>query len=360
MMSSATKVCSGCKHSLPKRDYLICVTCKQGYDLLCASLTPKRFGIMDTEAKKKWNCQECLSKLPKKDNSNTPIRLTNLPSGSTKDSILSQDDEYVTMRIKKQYSLADNSSSYVTVEMLRKIVKEEMTETISCLVSENLTNLNQQISGFEQSLSFISKQYDSLVQAVNEKNEIIKNLASHNQNLSSQVRDLKDKLSQVEQSLRIANVKITGVPEHKSENLVRTVEQLGRIVESPIAESDILHVTRIAKFNKESKRPRSIIVKLQNQNRRDELLAAVSRFNKKNRDKKLNTEHLGIGGHSQPIFVSEHLTLTMKHLHAATRMKAREVGFKFVWIRDGRIFVRKSELSPAICIKDEESLKLIT
>ncbi|CAH2085234.1 unnamed protein product [Euphydryas editha] len=358
-MSSATKICSGCKHNLPKKDYLICVTCKHGYDLLCASLTPKRFSLMDAEAKKKWNCQECLSKRPKTDNSDTPIRIANRPSGSTIESILSQEDENVTMRIKKQYSSVDNSSSFVTVEMLRRIVKEEMTETISCLVSENLANLNHQISGFEQSLSFISKQYDTLVQAVNEKNEIIKNLASDNQNLFSQVRDLKDRLSQVEQSLRIANVEITGVPEHKSENLVKTVVQLGKIVESPIAESDITHVTRIAKFNKESKRPRSIIVKLQSQNHRDELLAAVSRFNKKNRDKKLNTEHLGIGGRSQPVYVSEHLTLTKKHLHAATRIKAREAGFKFVWIRDGRIFARKSETSPAIYVKDEETLKLI-
>ncbi|CAH2084842.1 unnamed protein product [Euphydryas editha] len=148
-------------------------------------------------------------------------------------------------------------------------------------------------------------------------------------------------------------------PEHKSENLLNTVQQLGRIVESPISESDILHVTRIAKLNKESNRPRSVIVKLRSQRHRNELLAAVTRFNKKNKDKKLSTEHLGLGGRREPIFVSEHLTLSNKQLHAAARKKAKEAGFKFVWIRDGRILTRKSEQSQAIHIKDDESLKLL-
>lgn len=57
--------------------------------------------------------------------------------------------------------------------------------------------------------------------------------------------------------------------------------------------------------------------------------------------------------------MSEHLTLHNKHLHAAARRKAKEAGFKFVWVRDGRILVRRNEQSHAITIKDEESLKLI-
>lgn len=133
-------------------------------------------------------------------------------------------------------------------------------------------------------------------------------------------------MSQVEQSLCMANVEITRVVEHKSKNLVKTVEQLGGIVEKPIGESDILHVKRIAKFNKETKRPRPVVVKLQSQNRRDELLAAVNRSDK-NRDKKLFTDYPRLGGRSQPIFVYQHLTLTKKHLYVATHIKARDASF---------------------------------
>lgn len=118
---------------------------------------------------------------------------------------------------------------------------------------------------------------------------------SKNENLTSQVKNLTNRLGQIEQNMRVCNVEITGIPEHTSENLINTVEQLGRIVKSPIAESDILHVARIGKLNKESNRPRSVIIKLRSQRHRDELLAAVTRFNKKNKDNKLSTEHLGLG-----------------------------------------------------------------
>ncbi|XP_072948705.1 uncharacterized protein [Epargyreus clarus] len=263
------------------------------------------------------------------------------------------------MRVKKQRSKSDSNDSNLTEDRLRKLIKQDMTETITHLVTEQLANLNHQISGFQESLSFINKQYDSLLQTVSEKNEIINNLVTKNEYLTSQVHNLTERLGQVEQSMRSTNIEISGLPEHKLENLTSTIVQLGNIVDNPIADTDIMHVTRIAKINKESNRPRSVIVKLRSQRRRDELLAAVSRFNKKNRDKKLNSEYLGLGGRCVPVFVSEHLTLTNKRLHAIARSKAREAGFKFVWIRDGRIFVRRNEQCHAIYIKDEESLQLI-
>ncbi|CAH2095172.1 unnamed protein product [Euphydryas editha] len=357
---SSQKTCAGCQNSLPRREHMICVTCKLGYDLLCANVTSKHFYQMDAESRIKWNCQQCRSKLPKTGNSNTPVRTINHPIVSKDDCILSPSEESnVTMRIKNKCSKSGNSDSCVSEERLRIIIKQEITDTIKSLVSEHLANLNLQVSGFQESLSFISKQYDDLMQSVNEKSETINRLVSKNEKLTTQVKNLTDRLGQIERNMRVCNVEITGIPEHKSENLLNTVEQLGRIVESPIAESDILHVTRIAKLNKESNRPRSVIVKLRSQRHRDELLAAVTRFNKKNKDNKLNTEHLGLGGRREPVFVSEHLTPTNKHLHAAARKKAKEAGFMFVWIRDGRILARKNEQSHAIYIKDDESLKLL-
>ncbi|CAH2083312.1 unnamed protein product [Euphydryas editha] len=315
---------------------------------------------MDAESRIKWNCQQCRSKLPKTGNSNTPVRAANHPIASREDCILSPgEDSSVTMRIKNKCSKCHSSDSCVAEDRLRIIIKQEITDTIKSLVSEHLANLNHQVSEFQESLSFLSKQYDALILSVNEKSETINKLVSKNEKLTSQVKNLTDRLGQIEQNMRVCNVEITGIPEHKSENLLNTVQQLGRIVESPISESDILHVTRIAKLNKESNRPRSVIVKLRSQRHRDELLAAVTRYNKKNKDKKLSTEHLGLGGRREPIFVSEHLTLKNKQLHAAARKKAKEAGFKFVWIRDGRILARKSEQSHAIHIKDDEGLKLL-
>ncbi|XP_072937133.1 uncharacterized protein [Epargyreus clarus] len=334
---------------------MICASCKQSYDLLCANISLKRFNLLDKDRKNNWNCQECLSKQPKTDNSNTLVRATR-PANSDEDTDHTlREERNVTTRAKKQRSSPDSVESYVTESKLREIIKQEITQ----LVSEQLANISLQISGFHESLSFLNKQYDVLLQMVNERNETINTLVKKNDNLESQVKTLTDRIGQVEQNMRSSNIELNGIPEHKTENLIKTIQQLGSLVESPFEDSDILHVTRVAKLNKESDRPRSVIVKLRSQRRRDELLAAVIRYNKNKRDDKLNSGHLGIGGRRVPVFVSEHLTPTNKHLHAAARKKAKETGSKFVWIRDGRIFVRKNEQSPAIFIKNEESLKLI-
>lgn len=85
-------------------------------------------------------------------------------------------------------------------------------------------------------------------------------------------------------------------------------------------------------------------MKLRSPRRRDELLAAVVKYNKnKEKVNKLNSNDLGIAGPRSSVFVSEHLTPTNKYLHAAVRKRAKEANYRFVWVRNGRIFVRKSE-----------------
>ncbi|VVC98165.1 unnamed protein product, partial [Leptidea sinapis] len=184
---ASQKTCAGCQNTLPKREYIICVTCKLGYDLLCANLTSKHFHQMDAESRTKWICQQCRSKLPKTGNLNTPVRTSNHPIASKKDYIPNPGEESnVTMRIKNKNTKPDNSDSCVTEEMLRIIIKQEITDSIKSLVSEHLANLNFQVSGFQESLSFISNQYDTLMQTVKEKSETINKLVSKNENLTSQ------------------------------------------------------------------------------------------------------------------------------------------------------------------------------
>lgn len=189
------------------------------------------------------------------------------------------------------------------------------------------------------------------------KNVLIEKLRVDNEHLILNVNDLTNRLGQVEQHMRECNVELNGVPEHSSESLSNTVMQLARTVDCPITEDDIQNVTRIAKINKDTNRPRAIVVKLRNVRQRDSLLAAAHKFNKnKKTQEKLNSQHLGIGGTSVPVYISEHLTPANKQLHAATRQRAKELSYKFVWVRDGRIYMRKDEYTPAKFIRGMDSL----
>lgn len=95
-------------------------------------------------------------------------------------------------------------------------------------------------------------------------------------------------------------------------------------------------------------------------NVRDQLLASVKNYNKsKKPEDKLNTSHIGLSCEKKPIYVIEHLSPSNKALHAAARLRAKEKKYKYVWIRNGKIFVRKADHSDFIMIKDTSSLEKI-
>ncbi|CAG5032311.1 unnamed protein product [Parnassius apollo] len=193
-----------------------------------------------------------------------------------------------------------------------------------------------------------------------EKSSIITGLQKDNETLQSSVKALSQRLNLAEQNMRESNLEINGVPDHKTENFSTILTQIAKTVDCRIGDEDIYHVTRVAKLNKDSDRPRMVIAKLRSPRHRDAMLAAVAKFNKSNPKEKLSTQHLGMAGPSKPVFVSEHLPPAIKSLHAAARIKAKKEDYKFVWVRNGRVFLRRNEYSPAILIRNIECLDSIT
>lgn len=161
----------------------------------------------------------------------------------------------------------------------------------------------------------------------------------------------------MEQFARQSNVEIQGIPERRNENLMSIVKKIGNTVSCNLQETDILEFHRVAKQNTNSNRPKNIVVKLNCPRTRDNLLASVKVFNKnKHSDNKLNTSHIELPGEQRPVYVTEHLSPENKKLHAATRIAAKEKNYKFVWIRNGRIFVRKDISAGHINSKTVECL----
>ncbi|XP_037298997.1 uncharacterized protein LOC119190695 [Manduca sexta] len=172
-------------------------------------------------------------------------------------------------------------------------------------------------------------------------------------------KGITGRLNILEQHQRECNLEMNGVPENRSENITKLIGILASKIECPISETDIVHASRVAKINKENDRPRTIIFKLRSRLLRDSLLAAVQTYNKHNPREKINSHHLGISGNCVPIYVSEHLSPTNKSLHAAVRLKAKELGYKFVWVRDGRIYARKDEFCSALHIRSMDGLRIM-
>lgn len=330
------------------KNFMRCISCKKAFHCDCLAVDPP-------SDRTSWACSTCNPKTPE---SNQMFFNTN-----------------ITVRSNKRQALQsppDVSSSPVTEEGVRSIVTEVLQANMNCmlekinlnmkmLLMQELNAMREQITGYKNSVDFISQQYDDLLKDKKQLEVEVRTLQSENGLKSTVIKDLSKRLNMLEQHARSSNIEIQCVPEHRSENVVNTVLQLSKFIKCDVKETDIQLCTRTAKKDRETSRPRSILVKFNSPRLRDSYLAAAIQYNKSHPEDKLNASHLGIATTSpSPVFVVEHLSSENKALHAATRLRAKELKYKFVWIRYGKIFTKKGESAPSVWINSLEKLNSLS
>lgn len=356
-----TQLCAGCRNQVKGLNFLECCRCADKYHHTCLNFNKQDFSGFSKDFKATWVCPACRCKEPKPgDNSNTPIRCTSNPPQKlvTSAALVSTPPQapnldFVTQRVRP----SSCKCSCISAESIRDIIREELDRKFNT----QLNDFKLKLTSVEESLAFHFAQND-ILRSENESHKAsITKLQKDNEQLRTTNQDINRRLHLLEQLSRSNNVEIQCIPENKSENIYNTVQQLGKIIKCPVAESDFQYCSRIAKLNNDSPRPRSVLVKFNSRRLRDEFLASVVKHNRNNPTDKLNTSHLGIGGQKKsPVFVTEHLTPETKSLHAAARRVARQLNYRFVWVRDGKIFLRKSDTSGYIHIRSEDTLKSLS
>lgn len=313
--------------------------------------------------KSNWVCPSCRPKIPKGDNSNTPVR----GHGEIHDASPTSNVTLRRTQLSTQTSASASAQDTITLESIKLLIHEEMkillgkTENnLAKFIDNKIKEMSKEIYELKESVNFVNNQYEDLKNDVHARALEVVELKKENENLKSTVKDLNSRLSIMEQHSRMCNVEIQCLPEHRAENLPNIVTQIGRITGNCISETDIHKCTRIAKMNADNPRPRSIIVKFSSPRIRDIFLAGVIKFNNKNKDQKLNTSHIGMGGEAKPIYVVEHLTPELKKLHAFARLTAKKLQYKYVWVKNSRVFIKKTDDSERIVVQNIEQLKQLS
>ncbi|KAH9638410.1 hypothetical protein HF086_017792 [Spodoptera exigua] len=221
--------CMVCNEDVTNNDFKKCVRCSKSYHTLCID-----FSHADTQGQEpsiNWTCPQCLSKQPRSDNSNIPVR----PSTPTS----MADVTFNVTRRKMTQSRLDTLQLDPSTESLRsdirEIIREEMRNAlqdtigeIKVSISANLKEINDQISAFKDSMNFLSDEFDKLKQDnITYRNEI-KQLKKENEMLHYDLSEVKGKFINLDQLSRASNIEIQCVPEYKSENVINIVKQIGR------------------------------------------------------------------------------------------------------------------------------------
>lgn len=340
-------VCSKCTKQIKSCDLKTCSKCSTAYHYQCLGVPTENFTKESKTYKAAWKCAECKLADKRGDSSNTPTPSQPKALTQSIDSPAVHSDDW------KQYF--DRKLEESLARLLKDIRREFTVEN---------TDTRTKIQELTESVNYMSTKYEQLKEALENKTKAISDLQEENSSLRSQVGSLRSEvgnlstqLNEFEQHSRDCNLEIQCVPEHTSENLKTVVRQLATTVGYSLTEHELLNYHRVSKLNKDSGRPRSIVVKLSSPLARDSFIAAAKTFNRTHQSDKLNSSHLGIADkEKKPIFVCEHLTPANKHLHAAARKVAKDKKFDFVWVRNGRIFMRKDVNSKSFVVKDLDFL----
>lgn len=157
--------------------------------------------------------------------------------------------------------------------------------------------------------------------------------------LIKELNETKMELIDMQQYSRRVNLEIKGIPEVQNEDLLATTTAISASLKVPIKESDIDVVHRVPTKDKTKS---NIIVKFTSRAARDKVLKEAKKL-------RLNTSHLGLPG-TEPIYINEHLCPAKKVLLGCALKAKRDKNWKFTWVSDGKILMRRTDNSRAVHI----------
>lgn len=226
---------------------------------------------------------------------------------------------------------------------------EELSREVAGITRE-FSVIKEEFASLRTSVEFASNQYDDINKKLSSFSNDIKKIEA----LEIQFQDMKNQHQALEaiintndQRDRLLNLEFVGIPESKEENLKDLTIKIAQAANVSINVSDIVQANRISPRVKIQGRPRTVVVKFQSRLIKENILSGA----RKNR---ISTKSIDLPGNPVPIFVNEHLTPYNKILLKKMKDFAKNKDIQYVWTKNGRLYMRKNNLSPAVQIQREQ------
>lgn len=230
-------------------------------------------------------------------------------------------------------------------------VLHDMNNKIDLMLTD-MSDIKRKQQDFADSLKFYGDKIDDFNQQMEDLKNLSKSIKGFEQELlsvRSECARLKNQIEYLNQQERANNIEICGMPEKRGENIIEIVKTMGNVIGASISSDDIVAAHRVARFQKGgSPVPKNIVVKFSSVIRKREILAAA----KGRRNPGLNGADVGFN-QDVKIFVNEHLSPYYKLLHKKAREFCKTAHYKYCWIKDMKIFIKKTDESRAVLVDDE-------
>ncbi|XP_045763078.1 uncharacterized protein LOC123865902 [Maniola jurtina] len=355
--------CAACGKFMPKdpAEGAACIGCQSSYHLACVGIQDKNKIVAG------WACPECKAKVPRKNNDDTPIKISSerdLACAADQSPCMSPND--TAHDITADFSVAEE------LKLFREVLREELSSLRNEMqgikrelsnVSSSLLQCNKRIDDLESSVTRVEKQFSKQIDDLESRIVSVESQPKERNGTDStaveaMIVQLKAELNDRDQELLLNDVDITGIPEEKGENVLHVTTLVAAKIGITLKESDIVRAERVgpvragrdARGGRDEVTARPIVVRLARRALRDDLLRAARVR------REATTADLSLPGPVRRFYINERLTKNNRQLFNKARAAAKSCKWKFIWSRDGRIYARKNEGQSGVRIRSDQDI----
>jgi hypothetical protein len=295
--------CSRCNKSIRSSACadIKCSICEKSFHGNCVKLGKEELEFF-VENKKEWSCPDCLKEKRK------------------------------TISMEASVSKGEISLNDI-IKLLNEI--REDNRRMEKDLGRSIESCHTDVEDVLKKINLQEKQLNICLEKIESQTLEIINLKRENCELHKAVSDLQ-------QSARSNWLELHNFPMERNEDVVDIVKSISKALEYPITDQQIDNCHRLT--TRDITRPPPILIKLVRKIDKDELL-------KKRRIKRdFSTRHLGLTT-DIPLYLNESLSPERRKILALARKAKVDKGYKYLWIRNGKILMRKTDGQPVIVLE---------
>jgi hypothetical protein len=258
--------------------------------------------------------------------------------------------------------------------------------TLLAAMENNSASTNEKLTDIEASLGFLNAKYEELLTTIKDQKAVIvdlrKDLEGVHQKIKqrdAEVNELHLRVDQLEQCTLSLNLELHGVPEDPRIPLATTLQELAAKVGAPPPAQTVAAHFRLpgrparAGARGQPPLPGVVVLKFKEESARVAWLKGRSKLlppRPQMTDGEagaaappLTAAEVTAAGSQQPlqlaapVRVYEQLTPRSKRLLFIARQAGKEKSYKYVWVRNGKIYARKDQGHVYIRIQSEEDIR---
>lgn len=211
----------------------------------------------------------------------------------------------------------------------------------------DVIDMEKKLAELAELVDFVSGKYDKMCEFQIMAEKKIKALENKNAYLEKCNKSLEERVNELEEREKGKKVELAGLERKENEDITTVVTQVAHKLE--LDPSQIERAERVGREKPDSEKPLPVVITLKTREARDNWI--------KNRKYRLTNGQIYDTKNDSRIYVNENLTRYKRNLLWLTKTQLKKT-YKYIWVQDGKILIRKSdELKKIFSIRDERDIE---